>query len=631
MSIVVYVTDLETTANGGPEGNSPEAHWLNNRILYCGYVCNSRPIMFGDSSLVTDMLHDLNKGHHVTLVGHNLKFDLKYLVRDHPDFPWEKIDYICTMHREYRLTGHQEKFIGLEALCAKHGVPFKKGLDLAAILASGTKMEDIPQADLLTYLEADVDATRRVYRVQNRLIPTTTDEIFSNHTLPLAEMELNGLLLDTDETQDLMKQLVKDEARLRTQLFTLYDEHLEWDDGTAIVADDIKVNAPRTISYLLTGKPLCGLPKGKRAIKFKKNEVCLLANSTIAKLWPNLTPNHLGYPMPAAKLKELAKTSQLKYPKLLLKYRGIQKLLNTYIGPFLEIAKIQGTVHPTIHTSSTNTGRGSSAKPNGQNLPELARNCFVAEFDQFYDIDFKQLEVCALAAVSQDPQLIADIQNDVDVHYETGRRVMGWKSPADMTDQTRRVVKAVNFGLIYGGGARTLAREAGIEVKFAKDLIKAFYDRYPGVADWQKDFYKEVVTNMRPDGIEQGEQVYCSDVVLPISKRKFHFREKPSPMWLVKTTGRKFSFKPTETKNYPIQGFAGGDIVMDALVYLRVYLASCQNTKMRMTVHDSILIDTDMSQAWIRNVMTLVCTQVRDKYGLPFNLEFDIKSGTHWK
>jgi len=247
------------------------------------------------------------------------------------------------------------------------------------------------------------------------------------------------------------------------------------------------------------------------------------------------------------------------------------------------------------------------------------------------EIDFKQLEICALAAVSQDPVLIADIQSGADIHFNTGRSVMGWKVPSDMTDETRRIVKAVNFGVIYGGGANGLAESTGQPVKLIKDLIKSFFARYTGVKQWQKDFYIEVTQNMKSDGLKDGEQVYCSDVLLPISQRMFHFKENKSPAWLRKKTGRAYSFKPTETKNYPVQGFAGGDIVMDALVYLYHELAKYADTSMRMTVHDSVLLDTSLDQRTIVIIMEKVCSMVRTKYVLPFDLKFDIKSDTHWQ
>lgn len=632
--ITTYVVDLETTANGGPDGDSPEAHWLNNKVLHCGYiqVNGTAGVQVSYTGLIRQLKIHLMDGDHVTIVGHNLKFDLKYLMRDNPDVPWEKMEYVCTMHREYRMSGHHHKFMSLEDSCKKRNIRFVKGLDLGAIIASGIKMEDIPDGDLIPYLKEDVTATAALYARQNNYFKRPRDAILSNHVLPLASMELNGLQLDRPTTQQKFKVLRAEEGRYYKFLLNMCTSRLEWNDGVDIEAGDIKVNAPRTISYLLTGEPRHGLVKGtsKRSIRFKAGCGPILDTPKIHGLWPKVTPNHLGYPVPIDKLEEVAAMGY-KLPHKVLGYRGVMKLMNTYYGPFLEHANVQGTVHPKLHICSTATGRCSSAQPNGQNLPPSARECFVSTQGKIMEIDFKQLEVCALAAVSEDPVLIADIKNGADIHFNTGRSVMGWRTPTDMTEDQRRVVKSVNFGLIYGGGPTGLAKSTGQPIRLIKDLIKSFFRRYQGVAAWQKAFFTEVTHAMKHDGIKDGEQVYCSDVTLPISGREFHFIESKSPQWLRHKTGRAYSFKPTETKNYPVQGFAGGDIVMDALVYLYVEIANLKHTIMRMTVHDSVVIDTNLSESTITEIMEKVCSMVAIKYQLPFDLKFDIKSDTHWK
>lgn len=627
--MIDIVIDLETTVNGGVDGTSPEAHYSNNRVLLAGWSVSGvvhtsdnmqelgQEIMFQYSDHSND----------ITIIGHNLKFDLKYLIRELPEIPWHEFNYYCTMYGEYRLTGHRDKFVGLEAGCAHRGIAFTKGLDLGAILASGVKMEDIPIGDLEQYLIEDVKATTTLFTHQRAEDPY----LFANHTLALARIELNGLLLDMPHAQSLMKHLVTDETAAGRVLWTYYKRKLEWDDGTMILPSEIKVNAPRTISYMLTGTPSTGLVKGKKAIVFQPGQSSMLTGGQVVTIWGSKQPTHLGFPVPADILKDLTRYG-VAYGEDVLRYRGIQKLMNTYIGPFLEEAKVQDTIHPKLNQCQTNTGRLSSSKPNGQNLPLDARMCFKSEYGKLRDIDFRQLEVCALAAVTKDIQLIADLNSGVDVHYETGKRVMGWKKPEDMKKKERTIVKNVNFGLIYGGGAAGLAAQTGQPKALIKQLIAEFYKRYPNVAVWQHNFYLEVTNNLKPAGIEQGEQVYDSMVELPISKRKFYFKESLSPVWLRKKTGRKYSFKPTETKNYPVQGFAGGDIVMEALCYLNYLLeAHKSNTAIRMTVHDSILVDTGMSEVRLAGYMNQVCSHLESLYSLPFNLRFDITSGTHWQ
>ncbi len=626
--MIDIVVDLETTANG-PD-NSPEAHWPQNKVILWGWHYPGDPIRTDTTGgALKKRLEDcVESGHQVRLIGHNLKFDLKYMLREWPDLPWHEFDYVCTMHRHYRLTGHKDKFISLEELAAYHTYPFTKGLNLGALIKSGIKMEDIPMSDLIPYLEADVKITRDIAFAQDGVDPMLQSAL----VLPLAHMELLGLKLDKVMARGLMTKLVQDEARLAFEMELFVASCLQWSTGDPVIAGEVKINAPRTISYLLTGKPIASIMDGKRILEWKKGFKPLLPASDWMKFWPGKMPTNLGYPMPADKLQQvLAAYPTYDYIKWVLEYRKILKLMNTYVGPFLAQTQTIPTIHPKMNVNATATGRLSSSNPNGQNLPPVARELFLAEHGNFHEIDFKQLEVVCLAAITEDPQLIADINNGVDVHFKTGQRVMGWKTPADMTDEERTLVKNVNFGLIYGGGAAGLALQTGQPKKLIKSLMDGFYTRYPVVADWQAKFYKEVARNLKPYDIKDGEQRYHSYVTLPISNRKFHFVESASPKWLRIKTGRKYSFKPTETKNYPVQGFAGGDIVMLALVLLHHRLWDEKNTDIRMTVHDSLLVDTDLDVNDLTAIMAVICREIETVFNLPFELSFDIKSGRNWR
>jgi DNA polymerase I-like protein with 3'-5' exonuclease and polymerase domains len=626
--MIEITVDLETTANGGVDGRSPEAHYPQNRVLLWGYITGQLPAVTSDHHSRLEATLSNLEGTDVTIIGHNLKFDLKYMIREMPNIPWHKFNYYCTMYGEYRMSGHATKFIGLEEACYNRGIPFTKGLDLGAIIASGLKMEDIPRNDLEPYLEGDLRATQSLYSRQRQ----EDRYLYCPHVLPLAHMELLGLPLDVEKTKGIMSDYAKKEWSLSGDLLQTYGYHLRWSDGKPLLPGDIKINAPRTISYLLTGEPKTGIEVSKSVKNPRHVELIggpLLDPKTIASIWGGVTPSHLGYPVGEPILKQLKAGS--KYVQNILAYRKVQKIMGTYLGPFLEEATIQPTIHPKMHMVSTNTGRLSSAKPNGQNLAPVARECFKSEFGQFHEIDFKQLEVVALAAVSGCASLIRDVSNGEDIHYNTGRVVFNWANKSQMSEKDRKLVKAVNFGLIYGGGPKGLSESTGLDQTTVKKLIKAFYLRYPGVATWQNNFYTEVTDNMYPGGILDGEQYYESNVTIPISDRKFHFKETLSPVWLQKKTGRRYSFKPTETKNYPIQGFAGGDIVMAALSDLYERLSSRTTTEIRMTVHDSILVDTSMDSRTLNSIMGSVCIHVEQLFNLPFKLEFDIQSGQYWQ
>jgi DNA polymerase I-like protein with 3'-5' exonuclease and polymerase domains len=627
-----FYIDVETTVKGGHK-RSPEAHYPANRVLLWGYAYNDLSPEVTDNP--TNMIHTLrNMGEEVRIIGHNLKFDLKYLMRTAPDLPWHKYQYHCTMYDQYRNSGHRDRFSSLEDTCAKWKIPFTKGLDLGALIKSGVEMEDIPRSDLEPYLYNDVVVTRQLYKEQ--ISDVNWEEYSHDHIVPLAHMELLGLPLDVNKARNELITLLDDQDACDEVLWDFTTEYLYWDNGDELERKNIKHSAARTVSYLLTGEPSAGLTKRVRKnIAYRPNMNPMMSTYQIQQIWGTTKPSHLGYPLTKdiiAKIEKMKFSGRVKdYLEALLEYRRLSKLTSTYYGPFLEEAQIQPSIHPKMNMGTTATGRLSSSAPNGQNLPAEARGLFRSQHGLFHEIDFKQLEVVALAQLSKDYQLIKDIQNGEDIHYNTGKTVFGWKSPADMNEKDRKSVKGVNFGLIYGGSAKGLSKTTKLPENIVKSLIKAFYTRYPGVKEWQDEVYGDVVHDMKVSGYEQGESIYHSEYFCPTSKRKFYFKEGPAPQWMRAKTGRKFSFKPTETKNYPVQGFAGGDIVMLALTLLHSALHYVPDADIRMTVHDSILVDTALSADELAAIMEQVCNMIVTAYMLPFNLSTDITSGEYWQ
>lgn len=630
--------DLETTANG--PGHSPEAHYRNNKVLLCGFITgwtNRVDIDNNVQALCETIKHYQESGEIVRLIGHNLKFDLKYLMRDDQyAVLWEDVDIWCTQYTHYRVTGQRDKMISLEDLCDKHSIKYNKSLDLGALIKAGIMPEDIDEEELADYLKEDVLNTWQVFKSQQS--NAYNESIFQQHILPIAEMELNGLPIDKDKLKEQITEAIQEADASENTIWDIIRDTLEWDNGDEITEKHIKPMAARTMSYLLTGEPSAGLTKHKtKQIQFQKGKGPLLSPKQINQIWGGKKPNHLGYPMAKYDIEKLQVYASGAAQHLvieLLNYRHWSKLIGTYYSPFSEDMRVSGQdcIYPKVNVSVTGTGRTSSSNPNGQNMPGEARELVKAVRAAIMEIDFTQLEVVGLAFLSGDRQLTTDILNGEDIHYNTGKVVMKWTSPSDMNKDDRKLVKNVNFGVIYGGGAGGLSKQTGQPKALVKKLIDAFFHRYPGVAKWQKQVYSDVVQKMHSAGHQNGEQFYYSIYTDPKSGRKFYFEESPSPGWLAKKTGRGFSFKPTETKNYPVQGFAGGDIVMQVLFEMwRICKKQELPVIFRMTVHDSILIDTDADEADIKSVMQDACEIVRHRFGMIVPLNFDIDVGEYWR
>lgn len=645
---VLYFVDLETTVDGGPDHNNPEAHWKNNKVLLCGYAVGGNPIHVHSTVdvLAQCIQNGIEAGFEPTIVAHNAKFDLKYLMRDAPFVEWHKVSVWDTMTWQYLYSGHVSKFESLTDALDGWGIKYNKQLDLGDLLARGIKMQDIPTNELSEYLKEDVTYLRQLYFGQL----TTKYTPFMDYILPLCEMELNGLPIDLDKATADSYDLIKDTTSIFDTFQAWLIQNCQWQDGSPLVPEDfsemmgtksktIKPMSNRTISFILTGWPAQLKITEKWRVQYQygcSHIYDLQTAQDFLKVYPD-PPNQQGYPMSEDDLLNMVKEfGPHKMVDLVLDYRTKNKLAGTYLLPFTHTAKVQGCIYPKLNTTVTGTGRLSSSAPNGQNIPPPARACIIPDNDEdeLAEIDFSQLEMVACATLSADPQMIIDINTGEDLHFNTGRSVMGWKSPADMTDADRKIVKGVNFGVLYGGKATGLSKQTGVDKGLVQDLINNFYRRYPQVAVWQEQMKDYVNDYKEAHDIRRGEQRHATTYTLPISNRKFTFVETEAPDWLRQRTGKTWTFSPQQIANYPIQGFAGGDLVMYALYWLWVVVRNtpeyADKVKFRMTVHDSILLQIRKGLP-LTKLVEAMCSYTGQRYNLPVPLHCDIKTGNQWQ
>lgn len=627
-----YYVDLETTARGGPGARtSPEAHWAINNILLCAYQREQGVIHVHDTpkTLLHRMAKDIDNGFRPVFVAHNAKFDIKHLIAYGGFKGWKNIQVWCTMTWEYRNSGHLNKFPSLKDTCLDRGIPYSKGIDLGALIAQGVKMEDIPIADLTVAIENDVRSLRQLWMQQS----STTGHYDMQYILPLAEMEMNGLKIDKPKMEHLYIErqnvIMTEEQRMMEHIKTM----CEWQDGSdvdmscdftsavGLKSKEINMFARRTLSFLLTKVPDTLEITTKWKLKFKPGRISYYAQAH-PPYFKGKT--HLGYIID----EKVFKLDNSWITQCAEKHRKAEKIISTYLAPMAEATAIAGTVHPKLNTAQTATGRLSSSQPNGQNMPPLVRELVVPHQygSTIYEIDFKQLEMYAVATISGCKDMQAALARGDDLHYLSGRVVMGWACEADMTKDERKLVKNVNFGILYGGKAAGLSHQTGVKKETIQALIDGFFKAFPGVAKWQKKMFTEVVDHMYPYDIKEGEQRYASSWRLPLTGRKFTFIEQESPAWLRKRTHRKWSFSPTQTSNYPIQGCAGGDLVMYALYWLW----SNTDYKFLLTVHDSIIVETYDDLPAVLTAATTMCAATTAHFSLPLDLQCDVSSGSHW-
>lgn len=237
------------------------------------------------------------------------------------------------------------------------------------------------------------------------------------------------------------------------------------------------------------------------------------------------------------------------------------------------------------------------------------KSCIKSRFPNgvIMEADYSQLEVIALAYITQDDNLYRDILDGKDLHcisasFLTGKTYEYIKNKVDAGDPQwtaiRKKAKGPSFQLQYGAGYKSISENCGLSYSEAKNFIANYYSRYPKVKQWQEDTIveaKRVRRNMGTRTQNGFPQHYAK--LVSITGRRYVFKEEDAPAWL---NTNQPSFSPTQIKNYPIQGLATGDIVPMMVGILGERFMEFSTVLLINTVHDSMIFD--------------VCTATNDPY-----------------
>jgi DNA polymerase I-like protein with 3'-5' exonuclease and polymerase domains len=518
----------------------------------------------------------------------------------------------------YLASGHTKTFCSLEEACEFWGVPMTKSFDLGAELEKvGHDIRLIP--DLDKYLMKDVEITSALIQkiLEDKWVLENFAWILKMHDgfLGTQEIEFNGMHVDVSRlgklTSDVATNLdiaIRDvrafvSARAKAVLprpdafeptsndhvaAFLYGGDLEIVDRipAGVFASGKKVGEPKfslkKSKMSFVGLiPRTGAPVGASG-KLSVNDEAL---SRALALYSTVTDLH-------------------RFVDLIRTIRELSKLYGTYLSGLGKHLRITGDkkyyVFPQINTTQTATGRTSSSKPNMQNNPTHDSVGVASIYTSRYgkdgvllEVDFKQVEILALAILSNDPRLIDDILTGRDIHAETGHPVFG----SLMTKEQRRVIKTINFGLIYGGSAATLASQAGVSKGIATKAINSFYARYPGVKLYFEKIYASVDMEVRLHGKPTGQTLEGG-----FAQTYTEYLSETGRKYVFKTYYNDYSKEPqvsyTETRNYPIQGLATGDLMLAALgeVWRRVLPKYGEDVKLVGLVHDSLRFDLKLDK-----------------------------------
>lgn len=399
-------------------------------------------------------------------------------------------------------------------------------------------------------------------------------DLLNKIELPLArvlgEMEMAGFEVDRDGINDFGKKL---SVRIKELTSKIYK----------IVGHEFNINSPKQLGVVLFEE--MGIPAKKKTKS--------------------------GYSTKAEILEELAP----KYPvvELILEYRSLSKLKSTYCDGLLKVIAEDGRIHTSFNQVETRTGRISSLEPNLQNIP--VRTDLGREMRKFFrakdgcvliDADYSQIELRVLASLSNDENMITAFNTGVDIHKTTASQVFGL--PVEMvTPQLRSRAKAVNFGIVYGIGAFSLAKDIGVSVREAQAYIDGYLEKFSGVANY--------MTKMIELARERG---YAETLF----NRRRYLPELTSSNHQLRSFGERVA------RNMPIQGTAA-DIIKIAMVRVDEKLkAGGFKAKLILQVHDELIVEAPENEA--EAVLELVKTEMQNACKMQVELLVDAKIGKTW-
>ncbi|MEA1973748.1 MAG: DNA polymerase, partial [Candidatus Cloacimonadota bacterium] len=326
-----------------------------------------------------------------------------------------------------------------------------------------------------------------------------------------------------------------------------------------------------------------------------------------------------GFSTNSAVLEELSEKH--KIAKLMIEFRKLAKLESTYTISLQSLVNEDtGRIHSSFHQAGTSTGRLSSSNPNLQNIPirteegQEIRKVFRTKDDSKFIIaaDYSQIELRLMALFSRDPNMLEAYKNDQDIHSQTASLVFD-KSLDDVSREDRSRAKVINFGLLYGMGARTLAKELKIKQKEAKIFIDNYFNKFPSI----KDFKEKAIADARENGFAStlfGRKLFLPALANPSSYNN-----------------RQLSGSERVAVNMPIQGTAA-DLIKIAMINIDNEISDIDGIDMLIQVHDELVfeVEKNLSEKAEEIIRRNMEEALPEKYRKIIRLKVDIGYGKNW-
>jgi len=526
-----------------------------------------------------EILHEfkfLLEDEKIQKVGQNMKFDISilkwydvnvkgpmfdtmlahYLIQ--PDLR-HNMDYLSEIYLKY-------KPVPIENLIGKKG-------------ASQLSMRSVDPETIKEYAAEDADVTLQLKKVFKPLLDESgTKDLFDTIEVPLipvlASLEMEGVRIDSAVLNEYSGELEKD---IRTTEEAIFREA-----GTTF-----NISSPRQLGEILFDKlRIVENPKQTKTKQYSTGEEILV------KL-------------------------ESKHPIIskILEYRSLTKLKSTYVDvlPGM-VSQRDNRLHTSFNQAVAATGRLSSNNPNLQNIPirtekgREIRKAFVPRNENYtlLSADYSQIELRIIASMSRDKNMIEAFRNGEDIHRATAARIYNAK-PEAVTRDMRQNAKMVNFGIIYGISSFGLSERSGMSRKEASEVIKQYFDQYPGI----KIYMDNTIAFARANGF-----------VETLMKRRRYLRDINSNNANIR------GFAERNAINAPIQGTAADMIKIAMIRIFGEFEKLALKSRMILQVHDELVFDVHRHE--VEEVKKIVENGMKHAMKLDVPIEVDMNTGDNW-
>ena len=523
------------------------------------------------------ILRPLFENENIAKVGQNMKFDILFLRALGIKVNGVKWD---TMLMHYLLDAESRH--GMDALAERY-LNYSP-ISIETLIGKGAKqltMDMVSVERVAEYAAEDADVTLQLYDALRPMLEKEPALLKLYHDIEepmidvLADMEWEGVRIDSDALHNYSATLSQKLSAIEAEIREVSGE------------SEININSSRQLGEMLFAKMrITDKPKMTKTKQFCTDEEYLQSFA-----------------------------GEHKVVDLILEYRGVKKLLSTYVDSLPQLVNsVTGHIHTSYNQAVTATGRLSSANPNLQNIPvrddlgRPIRSAFVPSDDRhdLLSADYSQVELRLMAHLSGDENLCEAFREGKDIHAATAARI--FKKPIEeVTSEERRRAKTANFGIIYGISAFGLSQRLRIPRSEAKMLIEGYFESYPKV----KEYMDNVVATAREKGYVEtlfGRRRYLAD----IDSRNANAR----------------ALAERNAINAPIQGTAA-DIMKLAMVGVaRRFKAEGVRSRITMQVHDEIVVDLLRSER--EKVEQIVREEMEGAAKLSIPLTAECGVGKNW-